>query len=325
MSALARETTKVLWGKRLGAGILLLLMLAAAGCNFLWGGLAPSTPTDFRVTDGEFLDRVRLTWSPVPEAGGYEVWRGPSATGTFTYLASTAYPSYDDTSVVPGTTYWYKVRACNRAGCSEFTPAKAGKALAVGLPAKPTGLTASQGTFADRIKLTWPAVPGATEYHLFKAQTESAVFSWIATLSETTYDDLDVIPGQVYVYKLQACNALGCSTPSDPVSGYAAGAGLRAPQGVTASDGEHAGKVVVTWQAVTGASHYLVYRALAQEATPELLGSTETTTYEDENVEQGTTYWYWVRACDTTGCSPLSQPDSGSPGEEEGPPPPPSS
>ncbi len=58
MSALARETTKVLWGKRLGAGILLLLMLAAAGCNFLWGGLAPSTPTDFRVTDGEFLDRV---------------------------------------------------------------------------------------------------------------------------------------------------------------------------------------------------------------------------------------------------------------------------
>ncbi|MEN3009751.1 MAG: hypothetical protein ABDI20_01995 [Candidatus Bipolaricaulaceae bacterium] len=302
-----------------------LALLSLAGCQYLFGGFAPPPPSEFAVTDGTFPDRVRLTWSPVPQAGGYEVWRGPSAQGEFTLLAKTAYTSYDDPSVVPGTAYWYKVRACNRAGCGAFTPVKRGSAQVPGVPPTPTGLSASQGTFTDRVRLTWQAAQGATSYEVYRAPAEAGPYALLATVTTPTHDDTQVEAGKVYWYKVRACSAAGCSALSAAVSGYAALATLPAPQNVQASDGTEPGKVVVTWQAVQGATHYLVYRALSQDGDYTHLATVAATTYEDADVEPGKTYWYRVRACNAQGCSVLSDPDSGTPGEGEAPPPPPPS
>lgn len=311
---------KLRWIEWILAGALLLLL---SGCQYLLGGFAPPAPADLTVTDGTFPDRVRLTWSPVPEAAGYEVWRGSSADGDFAFLAKTAYTSYDDTSVVPGQVYWYKVRACNRAGCGEFTPAKRGSAQVPGVPPTPAGLTASQGTFTDRIRLSWQAASGAVSYEVYRAEAETGPYAILATVNATTYDDTAVVAGQVYWYKVRACSQAGCSALSSPVSGYAALATLPAPQNVQASDGTEPGKIVVTWDPVEGATHYLVYRALSQEDDPSFLATVTTTSYEDTDVEEETTYWYWVRACNAHGCSTLSDPDSGTPGIGEEPPPPP--
>lgn len=95
-----------------------------------------------------------------------------------------------------------------------------------------------------------------------------------------------------------------------------------APQGVMASEGTEEGKVVVSWQDATGATSYLVYRALAEDAVPVVVATVAETTYEDMAVEADVVYWYWVRACNDMGCSPLSSPDSCSPGAGEEPPPP---
>lgn len=303
--------------------------LAAAflsGCQYLFGGLAPAPPADFSVTDGTFPDRVRLTWSPVAQAGGYEVWRGPSAEGEFTFLTKTAYTSFDDTSVVPGTTYWYKVRACNRAGCGEFTQAKRGSAQVPGVPATPTGLSASQGTFTDRVRLTWQAVPGAASYEVYRTPRETDPYALVATVNAASYDDTEVEAGKVYWYKVRACSSAGCSGLSAAVSGYAGMAALPTPQSVQASDGTEPGKVVITWQAVSGATHYLVYRAASEDGDYGVIATVTATSYEDTNVEEGTTYWYRVRACNAQGCSMLSPADSGTPGAGGGevPPPPPS-
>lgn len=304
-------------------GVLGVALLALGGCQYLFGGFAPPPPAEFSVSDGTFPDRVRLTWSPVPEAGGYEVWRGASAEGEFTFLAKTAHTSYDDTSVMPGTRYWYKVRACNRAGCGAFTPAKAGKASPPGVPSTPAGLSASQGTFTNLVRLTWQAAAGAASYEVYRAPAETGPYALIATVTTTTYDDVAVEPGTVYWYKVRACASAGCSPLSAPVSGYAALAALPAPQNVQASDGTYPDKVVVTWDPVSGATHYLVYRALSEEGEYSFLASVTTTSYEDSDVEPGKTYWYRVRACNAQGCSVLSQADSGAPGEGEQPPPPP--
>ena len=304
-------------------GALAVVLLVLGGCQYFFGGFAPPPPSEFSVSDGTFPDRVRLTWSPVPEAGGYEVWRGPSAEGEFTFLARTAHTAYDDMSVQPGTRYWYKVRACNRAGCGEFTPAKAGRALAAGVPPTPTGLSASQGTFTDRVRLTWQAAAGAASYEVYRAPVEAGPYALLATVTTTTYDDAAVEPGKVYWYKVRACASAGCSALSSPVSGYAALPTLPPPQNVQASDGTHPDKVVITWDPVPGATHYLVYRAPSEEGDYSVLATVTTTSYEDSQVEPGKTYWYRVRACNAQGCSVLSSPDSGTPGEGEQPPPPP--
>ncbi|MBW8780458.1 MAG: alginate lyase family protein [Verrucomicrobia bacterium] len=81
----------------------------------------PPTPREVTATPG--LERVELKWSPsgAYSAHGYEVSRATAPGGPFTSLYSTTRwttPSYVDTDVKPGTTYYYTVAALNNAGKS---------------------------------------------------------------------------------------------------------------------------------------------------------------------------------------------------------------
>lgn len=83
------------------------------------------------------------------------------------------------------------------------------------------------------------------------------------------------------------------------------------PRTPTASDGTYSDRVRVTWSAVSGATQYQVYRATSATATPSLLGSPTATSYDDLGAVAGTTYYYWLKACNSAGCSGFSGNDTG--------------
>jgi len=322
-----RKSRTVLWWSLLVLGGLLGTLV---GCDLLpLDGAKPPTPTQVSATSDSFTDRVRITWEPVPEAGGYEVWRSSSQSGEYQFLARTGHLSYDDLSVTPGLVYWYKVRSCNRVGYSEFSQPVSGRAKVIIAepPPVPTDLTASQGVYPDRVEVTWTAVPGASQYGLYRDTVATGSYTLIATVEGTSYMDMDVSPGETYWYKLRACNDFGCSDLSQAASGYAGlQAALPTPTNLSASDGEYADRIEVSWDPVDGAANYLLYRSTAQEGPYELLVDVTEPTYQDREVATGVEYWYRVRACNDQGCSALSEPDVGSvSGEEEMPPPPPES
>ena len=315
------------WRRKWPLAIVLIVLLGSvAGCSFLGQGFRPAVPTGLSATSGTFVDRVRLTWEPVPDASGYEVWRSSAADGTYARVGLTDLPAYDDMAVTPGSTYWYKVRACNRAGCSDFTNPISGWARRTAVPSPPTGVTASQGTYTHMVVLTWQPSAGAHNYEIYRAPFQTASYTFLDTVTIPKYEDAKVKGGVVYWYQVRACGSAGCSLPSHSVSGYASAATLLAPEGVTASDGTEADKVVVSWQKVNAATSYQVYRAGSKNGTYVLKAETGTTSWTDTTVTPGTTYWYKVRACTTAECGPLSSPDSGyAGGGQSGPPPPPSS
>ncbi|HEY8932906.1 MAG TPA: alginate lyase family protein [Rariglobus sp.] len=81
----------------------------------------PPTPREVVATPG--LQRVELKWSPsgAYSAHGYEVGRATSPDGPFTSIYSTkrwTTPSYVDSAVEAGRTYYYTVAALNNAGKS---------------------------------------------------------------------------------------------------------------------------------------------------------------------------------------------------------------
>ena len=132
----------------------------------------PSAPTGVSASDGAFTDKVRVTWGgsgsfdyqiflpmilaggsgPTPEAPYFEIYRNTSnSTAGATKLADHHPASpYDDTSAVPGTTYYYWVKACNSAGCSGFSASDSGyRETEITAPSPPTGVSASDGTYTD--------------------------------------------------------------------------------------------------------------------------------------------------------------------------------
>ena len=83
----------------------------------------PSAPTGvYAVNYGSTTyPDVQISWNSVYGATGYYVYRSTSASGSYTQLGSTSYTSYSDTSCKVGGTYYYKVKAYNSAGTSDYS------------------------------------------------------------------------------------------------------------------------------------------------------------------------------------------------------------
>jgi hypothetical protein len=79
---------------------------------------SPTAPTDLTVTGGK--RKATLSWTRSSDSGGsglagYEVYRSTSQSGTYTLVASTTAASYTNSSLIRSQTYWYYVRAYDRA------------------------------------------------------------------------------------------------------------------------------------------------------------------------------------------------------------------
>ncbi len=130
---------------------------------------APPTPLDLRAMAG--VDRVDLKWSPsgAYTTHGHEIFRATSARGPYKSIHSTrrwTTPSFTDTDVKAGKTYFYKVAALNNSGESEPSAPVSAKPLAGG--ALPKGWTAGKAGawFSEAAGKTFVvhAAPGDESY-----------------------------------------------------------------------------------------------------------------------------------------------------------------
>ena len=113
------------------------------------------------------------------------------------------------------------------------------------LPA-PTGVSASDGTYCDKVRVSWSAVSGATSYKVYRStsNTQCPEPPLASGVTGTQYDDTTATPGTTYYYSVKATNECGDSGCSSTDSGYRkAPPGI--PQNVSASDGTYCDKVRV--------------------------------------------------------------------------------
>lgn len=89
---------------------------------------------------------------------------------------------------------------------------------------------------------------------------------------------------------------LGCYEESYGGSGGGGGTTLSAPGGLVATGGDQ--RVSLSWQSVSGATGYYVYRSTSQNGTYSKRTSSAVsgTSYADTGLTNGTTYWYRVTA-----------------------------
>jgi hypothetical protein len=276
----------------------------------------PLPPTNVQASDGTSTDRVQVTWAASSGATSYTVYRATSTSRRATKVAigTASGTTYDDTTASVMVTYYYYVKATNPYGTSSYSAYNKGY-RSDGRPPVPTNVIASDGTFVDKVQVTWTASLWATSYTVYRATSTSrrATKVAIGTASGTTYDDTTASVMVTYYYYVKATNPYGTSGYSAYNKGYRSDGRPPVPTNVIASDGTFMDKVQVTWTASSWANSYTVYRATSTSrwATKVAIGTTSDTTYDDTTASVGKTYYYWVKASNPYGTSGFSAYNTG--------------
>jgi hypothetical protein len=179
-------------------------------------------PGGVQASDGDFEDKVQVTWNTVEGASSYTVYRAITNDSSQASSLQSGITTnvYDDTTATPLQIYWYWVKSDLS---SVFSGSDSGYRAQSGIPQPPENVSASDDTYADKVVVTWTASSNATKYTVYRniADNFSTATDLSGEIVATTYDDTTVVPGQVYFYWVTAGNDGGWSFESDSDTGYA--------------------------------------------------------------------------------------------------------
>ena len=177
--------------------------------------LPSGAPTNVSATNS--TTTITLSWTAVPTATSYNIYWGNNPGVTIsngTKISNGSATSYQHTGLT-AKNYYYIVTAANAAG--EGAASTQVSSLVVYSP--PTGLVATpSGTLMN---LTWSPVPNATSYNVYYGATGflDKNSTKITNISNTSYQQPDIIIGNTYYYAVTALFGTNESSLSSVVAG----------------------------------------------------------------------------------------------------------
>ena len=145
-------------------------------------------------------NRIDLLWTAVSGAQSYHIYRSVGASTAFTPVATITAAKFSNIGLLAGVKYNYKVRAKLSTGYSGFCAVVSSFTK----PAVPLGIKAVKYS-ASKIKVSWSAVKGATNYKIYVARTVAGVYTLVAKVNAPTllYIHTGLAIGSYY-YKVTA-------------------------------------------------------------------------------------------------------------------------
>ena len=261
-------------------------------CICLYGSLDTPTLSAISVTNSG----IKITWEEVEDAAMYRVYRKTSG-GSWKKVADTTSLSYTDKSTLTSnTTYYYSVRCVTSDGkYSESSYDKTG--LSAEYYSAPT-LTGISNTNSG-VKVKWDAVSGASYYRVYRKASASGSWEKLADTTSTSYTDTTVKSGKTYYYTVRCLNSTGKKVASAYDSTGLSIYRILAPELSAVSNTSSGMKL--TWNNVSKATKYRVYRKTSSSGSWTKLADTTSTNYTDTTAKTGTTYYYTVRAYSSDG------------------------
>ena len=170
-----------------------------------------ATVTTLTMGHSSTSGKPQLTWKAVSGAVSYKVYRATAKNGAYTVINTTKALTYTNVGAALGTTYYYKVEALNAAGKSlGFSAVVEGKVAPV--------LAVGYSSVSGKPQLTWKAVPGATEYQVYRSTQQNSGYSKINTTTSTSYVNTGAKAGTTYYYRIVAVKGTAASDFSNIVS-----------------------------------------------------------------------------------------------------------
>lgn len=160
-------------------------------------------------------------------------------------------------------------------------------------PLPAPAVTSATDPASGKIMLNWAAVRGAAKYEVYRSLTKYGPFVKMTSTDGTGCTDTSAKVGYTYYYKVRAVTADG--TKGDYSSVVYRTCDCAAPV-VKGGNNAATGKVTLTWDKVSGAKEYVVYRANYSNGTYTKMFTTKNTSYTNTTANAGYTYYYKVKA-----------------------------
>ena len=233
---------------------------------------------------------IRLRWSAPSTTGGnlqatsYDLYRD----GTLIWTGTET--SYTDEAVDPGGTYIYTVRAQNGTAVSQLSDPVTATARGLN-PPRTLRVSTSNNT---EIRLSWTAPSGSgamspTSYDVYR----NGVL--IQNVTTTSYSDTDTEGGVEYTYHIKARRGAASSESSNEVT-VTSRAQINAARSFSATLADNNTRVSLRWSAPSTSSSTLPATGYSIYKNGTLLTNVTGTSYNDDAVEPGGSYTYYVVA-----------------------------
>lgn len=256
--------------------------------------------TSVTAVKAESSTKLTITWKKVSGIDGYQVYRSTSKNGTYEKIAtvdSYKTTSYTDKKVKAGKTYYYKLRTYKQKDKKTEVSSYSDKQKAVTV--KKADISKVSSNNSKQVTIYWDKVSNADGYRITRSTKKSSGFKTIAEVESGDilhYADKTVEAGKTYYYRVTALvegkgNEVGRGDYSDV---------MEVPvlkkvkiSSITLQEGN---ALKIKWSACENADGYQLMSCSKKEGEYSLVKKTGSKTYTHKNLNEGTTYYYRVRA-----------------------------
>ena len=242
---------------------------------------------------------ITLVWGAYSGASGYEVYKATSSTGKYVKIKTVSGTSFKRTGLTTNKTCYYKVRAYRKTSDGKVYYSRFSQVI----PGTPVGFSTSgqvsgfkvTGTTYNTVSFQWAAYPKSAGYLIYKATSKNGKYERIKTTSSTKFTRTGLTTNTKCYYKIRAYkkDSKGKTIYSKYSSVITGTPVLKVPVVTvkSASDG-----ITVTWNAVSGAKGYKVYRATSSGGSYTLVKTLTGRSFKNTSISSNKSYYYKVRA-----------------------------
>jgi N-acetylmuramoyl-L-alanine amidase/fibronectin type 3 domain-containing protein len=238
---------------------------------------------------------LKIKWSGLDNVDYYEIWRDTKDAYDYEKIDEVSdATSFIDDTVELGTRYYYLVRPVFNDGTTgEYSKSISGVALAK------TNFTKIEAKSGKKVALTWKKVSQAEGYLIYRKDSEDGKYNQIGKVTSgktLTYTDTVKSNNKTYTYKIQAYNTNNGKQGVGAYSSTKSAKTLAKAKitGITSSDEE---VLKISWKKVSGAKGYIISRSTSKNSGYKKIDTvTGKTSYSDDTVKAGKTYYYKVEA-----------------------------
>ncbi|MDE7294282.1 MAG: fibronectin type III domain-containing protein, partial [Oscillospiraceae bacterium] len=261
----------------------------------------PPAPTNVRPTPGD--KTVTLTWDGEAEEYEVEVFANSTGEGSPIRPAElTKEHKITIDNLENNHNYYFKVWALKNSGESPIRSERPGEATAI--PAPNIGaistITVRPDNDAACIKISWNAVPGATEYHIRKTPAGGETVEY-SVGNATAIDDYEVSNNVIYTYQVKAITVSDGIEYPPADEGYSlansAKISITVPvvQGLKTTSDD--GKVTLEWEKVDKADGYIIEAAQSDNMWQQIADvDASKTKFEHTGLINNREYKYRIKA-----------------------------